>query len=154
MKTLFKTGQWCFLTALLAWKMRWYVILLLLHYLCNCLLHIVNNQPLCGAGSFGKIHRENRKDGDMGEDCLVTVDGKDFETDKQGNVKIFWVCKFKNSGLCYEFAFCIKTGWLVWIHGPFPCGNWPDINRKNQKTLSKVTRCNTMMEKMFFWVPC
>ena len=88
--------------------------------------------------------------GDMGEDCLVTVDGKDFETDKQGNVKIFWGHKLKTSGLCYEFAFCIKTGWLVWIHGPFPFGDWPDINRKNQKTLNKVTRCNTMMEKMFF----
>ena len=109
-----------------------------------------NNQPLCSADSFGKICWENRKDGDMGEDCLVTVDGNDFETDKQGNVKIFWdhkfgnsgldyefwFCdfetdkqgnvkifwdhKFGNSGLDYEFWFCIKTGRLVWIFRPFP----------------------------------
>lgn len=71
---------------------------------------------------------ENRKDGDTGEDCLVTVDGKDFETDKQGNVKAFWGHKFKNTGLRYELAFCIKTGHLVWINGPFPAGDWPDIN--------------------------
>ena len=64
----------------------------------------------------------------MGEDCLVTVDGKDFETDKQRNVKIFWSHKFKNSGLHYEFTFGIKTGCLVWIHGHFPCGDWPDLN--------------------------
>ena len=99
------------------------------HCVCCCfLLHFLIHQPLCGAASFGKICWENRKDGDMGEDCLVTVDGKDFKTEKQGNVKIFWGHKFKNSGLHYKFAFCIKSGWLVWIHGPFPCGNWPDLN--------------------------
>ena len=25
-------------------------------------------------------------------------------------------------------AVCIKTGWIVWINGPFPAGAWPDIN--------------------------
>lgn len=72
---------------------------------------------------------ENRKDGDTGEDCLVTIDGKDFETDKQGkNIKAFWGHKFRNSGLRYELAFAIKTGHLVWINGPFPAGDWPDIS--------------------------
>ena len=27
-------------------------------------------------------------------------------------------------------------------------------NRRNLKALDKVTRCNTMMEKTLFWVPC
>ena len=63
----------------------------------------------------------------MGEDCFITVDGEDFETDKQGNVKIFQGHKFKNSGLHNEFVFCVKTGWVVWIHGSFPCNDWPDI---------------------------
>ena len=22
---------------------------------------------------------------------------------------------------------CIKTGWIVAYHGPFPCGTWPDL---------------------------
>jgi len=65
--------------------------------------------------------------GDTGEDCLCTVDGTDFQTTRQGNMKIFWGHKIKNSGLRYELAICIKTGWIVWIHGPFPCGDWPDI---------------------------
>ena len=29
--------------------------------------------------------------------------------------------------LCNKFAFCIKTGWFVWIHGVFPCVDWPDV---------------------------
>ena len=64
----------------------------------------------------------------MGTLFLVTVDGKDFETDKQGNVKIFWGHKLKNSSLHYEFAFCIMTSWLVWINGLFPCSDWSDIS--------------------------
>jgi hypothetical protein len=27
----------------------------------------------------------------------------------------------------YEVAVCIKTGDIVWINGPFPCSDWPDI---------------------------
>ena len=23
-------------------------------------------------------------------------------------------------------AVCIKTGWIVWVNGPFPAGEWPD----------------------------
>ena len=47
--------------------------------------------------------------------------------DKQGNVKILWGHKFKKVGFHYEFGFCIKMGQLVWIHGPFPYGDWPDV---------------------------
>ena len=35
--------------------------------------------------------------------------------------------KFKGPGLCYEVAVCIQTGDIVWIHGPFPCGRYPDM---------------------------
>ena len=34
--------------------------------------------------------------------------------------------KFKGPGVRYEVAICIQTGWIVWINGPFPCGEWPD----------------------------
>ena len=27
----------------------------------------------------------------------------------------------------YEVGICIATGWIVWFHGPFPCGWWPDL---------------------------
>ena len=23
-------------------------------------------------------------------------------------------------------AVCIKTGWIVWVNGPFPAQEWPD----------------------------
>ena len=65
--------------------------------------------------------------GNTGEDCLCTVDGTDFWTMRQGNMKSFWGHKFQTSGLCYEVAICIKTGWIVWIHEPFLCSDWPDI---------------------------
>lgn len=31
-------------------------------------------------------------------------------------------------GLRYEVGLCILTGDIVWVLGPFPCGDWPDIN--------------------------
>jgi len=30
--------------------------------------------------------------------------------------------------LRYEIAVSLKKGDIVWIHGPFPCGSWPDIS--------------------------
>jgi len=35
--------------------------------------------------------------------------------------------KFKRSGFRYEVVVCIQTGDIVFIHGPFPCGYYPDI---------------------------
>ena len=26
-----------------------------------------------------------------------------------------------------EVGLNIQNGWIVWIHGPFPCGEWPDL---------------------------
>ena len=65
---------------------------------------------------------------DIGNQCLVSVDGTDF---KIYQWKPFWKGwfshKFKGPGLRYEVGLCIRTGWIVWIHGPFPCGKWPDL---------------------------
>lgn len=27
----------------------------------------------------------------------------------------------------YEIGVCIQTGWIAWVNGPFPCGDWPDL---------------------------
>jgi DDE superfamily endonuclease len=65
----------------------------------------------------------------VGNVCLISVDGTDF---KIYEWKPFWSGwyshKFKGPGLRYEVGLCIRTGWIVWIHGPFPCGKWPDIS--------------------------
>ena len=41
--------------------------------------------------------------------------------------KSFYSFKFKKSALRYEVGVCIKNGFIVWIHGPFPCGQYNDI---------------------------
>lgn len=69
---------------------------------------------------------ENRKINDIGNDCLVSVDGTDFQILRKG--RKFYSHKFKKSGLRYEVAICIRTGDIVWISGPFPAGRWSDIN--------------------------
>lgn len=65
---------------------------------------------------------------DPGNICLVSVDGTDFRIYQW---KPFWKGwfshKFRGPGLRYEVGVCIRTGWIVWIHGPYPCGNWPDL---------------------------
>lgn len=71
---------------------------------------------------------ENCKVRDVGNDCLVTIDGTDCKIPNvKGQEKAFRSHKFKHAGLRYELAVCIATGWIVWLIGPFPCGDWPDI---------------------------
>ena len=80
---------------------------------------------------------ENQKVGDSGEDCLVSVDCTDFRIQEP---TIFWKGwyshKFKGPGLRYEVAVSLKTGYIVWVNGPFACGVWPDIKifRSSLKT--------------------
>ena len=41
--------------------------------------------------------------------------------------KIWWSKKSNGPGLRYELGVGIKTGDLVWVHGPFPCGQYNDL---------------------------
>ena len=68
---------------------------------------------------------ENQLNGDVGNDCLVSVDGTGFQIQEYGRK----VCshKFRSSGLQYEVAVSIVNGSLVCINGPYECGLWPDI---------------------------
>ena len=76
-----------------------------------------------------QINWENRKQGDIGNDCLTSVDGTDCLIPRvKGQGKAFHSHKFDGPGLRYEIAVCILTGWIVWVMGPFPCGDWPDIS--------------------------
>jgi hypothetical protein len=74
------------------------------------------------------IQWENRHKQDIGNICLVSIDGTDFEIYQWGDFWTGWFShKFKGPGLRYEVGLCIRTGHIVWIHGPFPCGKWPDL---------------------------
>lgn len=68
----------------------------------------------------------NRLEGDTYDRCLITVDGTHFriqcKLDKTTKkyIRSWFSHKFQSAGVSYEVAVCIKTGDIVWIHGPFP----------------------------------
>ena len=75
-----------------------------------------------------QIRLENRFDNDILNDGLMSVDGTDFRIQQfRPFSKVWHSHKWKGPGLRYEIGVCIRTGSIVWIHGPFPCGQWPDI---------------------------
>ena len=69
---------------------------------------------------------ENRCKGDIGNNCLLSVDGTNCWIQKKGRK---WSShKFaKKAGVCYEVAVPIQSGDICWINGPFPCGDYADI---------------------------
>ena len=58
----------------------------------------------------------------------ITVDGTDFRIQEPVPFDTGWFShKFKGPGVRYEVGIAIQTGWIVWVNGPFMCGNWPDL---------------------------
>ena len=41
--------------------------------------------------------------------------------------KIWYSFKHNGPGIRYEIALSLKHGHIVWVEGPYPCGQWPDI---------------------------
>ena len=75
-----------------------------------------------------KIRWDNRLVNDNGSRCKVCIDGTDFRIQEPTPFSPRWFTKkFKSAGLRYEVGSCIQTGMIVWINGPFPCGEWPDL---------------------------
>jgi len=46
--------------------------------------------------------------------------------------------KFKGAGLRYELAISIQTGDIVWLNGPYPCGEYNDIKIFKDKLQKKL----------------
>ena len=64
---------------------------------------------------------------DIGNDCLVSVDGTDMRTYEPRRFSKKWYShKFHGPGLRYEIAVAIRTGLIVAVNGPYPCGSFPD----------------------------
>ena len=64
---------------------------------------------------------------DNGSVCKISVDGTDFRIYEPTPFDPMWFShKFKGPGVRYEIGLNIQTGDLVWAHGPFPCGRFPD----------------------------
>jgi hypothetical protein len=60
---------------------------------------------------------------DSGNACKLSLDGTDCPIQEPipFNPKYF-SHKFNGAGVKYELGICIKTGWICWFNGPFPCG--------------------------------
>jgi hypothetical protein len=67
------------------------------------------------------------------------VDGTDCRIQEPKPFSTKWFShKFKKAGLRYEVAVCIKTGDIIWVNGPFPCGRWPDIKIFRRDLIHKL----------------
>jgi DDE superfamily endonuclease len=64
---------------------------------------------------------DNRLDGyDGSTNALMSVDGTDCPTMESWPFDPKWYShKFNGPGVKYEVGVCIKTGYIVWINGPF-----------------------------------
>ena len=83
-----------------------------------------------------QIDFDSRKDNDMLNDCMMTVDGTNFRIQQQGDAvpgNPFGSHKYKGkSALRYELGVGILNGYLVWIQGPYPVGKYNDIQIFNK----------------------
>jgi hypothetical protein len=64
-------------------------------------------------------------EGEVGNDCLLLVDGTDFHL-VMGYSKLFYDYKFKRTGYCYEVDLCIKTGNICWWNESYEPSDWND----------------------------
>ena len=71
---------------------------------------------------------ENRYVNDIGNNCLASVEGTDFQLAWGAKYKRFVCHKFKKKpGLRYKVAVCLRTSDIVWINGPHYPGTHNDI---------------------------
>ena len=73
-----------------------------------------------------QINFEDRKIGDIGNDCLLSVDGTDYRL-AMNYRREYYSYKFKACGYRYEVGLNIITRDICWWHGPFACGTYNDI---------------------------
>lgn len=76
-----------------------------------------------------KILWRNRCRQDTYQRCMVTIDGIDCQIEEPIPFSRKWYShKFSGPGVRYELGVSINTGDIVSLHGPFPCGAYPDIS--------------------------
>ena len=74
---------------------------------------------------FLQILFDNRFRHDCDNDCLLSVDGMDFQMSQAD--RDWYSHKFKRSGLHYEVALSILGGDICWICGPWKPGVYNDV---------------------------
>ena len=66
--------------------------------------------------------------------CFVSVDGTDLAIhEPQRPIDPKWFShKLNRAAVRYEVGVAIHTGWVVWINGPFPAGEYSDLTIARQ----------------------
>lgn len=60
--------------------------------------------------------------------CVLIVNGTDCRIFEPTPFNRRWYShKFHGPGLSYELWIMLRTGKSAWVHGPFACGEWPDL---------------------------
>ena len=63
-----------------------------------------------------------------GSECLLSVDCVDFSIQEPFPFDPIWYShKFNGPGVRYELGVVIQTGYICWKSGPFPCGEFNDL---------------------------
>jgi len=99
-----------------------------------------------------QIDWDNRKIGDIGNDCLVSVDGVDCQV--KGRINFDGTpdlgCKSQKhqtgGALRYEVAIAIRSSCIVWIAGPHLPGNFNDLQIFRQSGLIEQLEENERVE--------
>ncbi len=107
-----------------------YVVSIFIFSSSSCsIVFLISNQILQNIFSgilFLQILLNNHFKGDVCNDCLMSIDGTDFQIQEKG--KKFYSFKFKKSALRYEVALCILTGDICWISSPYAPGIWNNLD--------------------------
>ena len=86
-----------------------------------------------------QIKWSNRLHGSGHLSHKVSVDGTDCRIAEPSPFSTDWFChKFKSAGVRYEVAVSVTTGYIVWVHGPYPCGSHPDVRIFRLKLKNKL----------------
>ena len=72
----------------------------------------------------------NRYINQNGSECLLSVDCLDLLILEPGpgSDPVWFSHKFNGPALRYELGICIQTGWLCWVNGPKPAGEFNDLS--------------------------
>lgn len=111
-------------------KWAWFFIesISLLEFSVVSVLNIRNDMPTPTTNNTVQIVWSNRLLNNIGNDCLVSVDGTDCPMHK---FKPFWdgwyKHKYNGPGTRWEVCICICTGHIVSISGPYYPGQWNDL---------------------------
>ncbi len=92
---------------------------------------------------------EKRKNGDIGNNCLMPIDGTDFRIPQTGKATTSnWFASHKyvgKSALRYKIWVNILGGDLVWIQGPYPAGQFTNI-KNDKKVLRQFLKTGKCIE--------